>query len=438
MRRALAILLLVAASGLTPGDARAVEGATPVLALTPANATLPQDGGAGPVLLLHNPLARPVTLALSNDTAPFLIAYETPQVTLAPNASVKVRSSFHVPGTVPPGNYVVNVTAVEVAANGTAARLRAQAPFAVKVVAKSVPTRAAAAGVTLRVEPAEVNLTSGGEAVVRLLVANGGATAWTPAFRVQTEDRLTAEPAFPPAPVAGGHAEEIALVLRDAGGAAPGDSNAYVIPADPAVSPVAFRVHLAQAPAAAAAAAPAAAAGAGSSLAAPALVAGGVAATGGVAAAALLLRRRWPFFAAALYTRLKPNRVLDQPTRERIAQIVGAEPGIAFSDLARRLDLGFGALTYHAQVLERSGVVFSARDGQQRRFFPVAGGFVKGSGSLSERALQALLSGPRGLAELARELGVSRQALHYHLKRLAEEGRVVARGNGRAVRFERA
>lgn len=162
------------------------------------------------------------------------------------------------------------------------------------------------------------------------------------------------------------------------------------------------------------------------------LVAAGVATVGGAVGLLAWIRHKWPWALAALSTRLLPSRVLALPMRERIVALVRERPGITFGELRRALRVGAGTLTYHARVLEKAGVIFSRPDGQTRRFYPVGAGPVEATPPLSERALTALRErGPMRASDLARELGVSRQALHYHLKRMMEEGTLVGRPEGR-------
>lgn len=152
---------------------------------------------------------------------------------------------------------------------------------------------------------------------------------------------------------------------------------------------------------------------------------------GAIAMGFAWMHRRWGILLAPLYTRIARSKVLDQPTRERIAKLVEAQPGITFSELQRALAMGAGTLTHHARMLERAGVLHSARDGQHRRFFLVSHGRQEDAPSLPDRALHVLATqGPATLANLARTLGVTRQALHYHVKRLEREGLVAVASEG--------
>jgi DNA-binding transcriptional ArsR family regulator len=159
---------------------------------------------------------------------------------------------------------------------------------------------------------------------------------------------------------------------------------------------------------------------------------------GASAGALAFARKRWPLLLSPLYTRLAKARILEQPTRERIAETVKAEPGITFGELQRRLGLAAGQLTHHARKLEEAGVLYSSPDGQARRFFHVGQGRVEAVPPLRDRALEMLSRRAMTLSELATELGVTKQALHYHVKKLEEAGVVAASPQGELVLVLRA
>lgn len=155
---------------------------------------------------------------------------------------------------------------------------------------------------------------------------------------------------------------------------------------------------------------------------------------GGGAIALTFVRRQWWLAALPLYSRLAPSRVLEHATRSALAELLRDEPGITFREAQRRLGIATGEMTHHARVLERAGVIFSSPDGQQRRLFLTTHGRVPPVPPVRERALDAIASsGPVTNAELAHRLGVSREAMRYHVKSLAREGAIVARAQGREL-----
>ncbi|HEX2022213.1 MAG TPA: winged helix-turn-helix transcriptional regulator [Candidatus Thermoplasmatota archaeon] len=161
-----------------------------------------------------------------------------------------------------------------------------------------------------------------------------------------------------------------------------------------------------------------------------ALAAAGV---GAGAVGVVVANRRWGLAFAALYARLRPSRVMEHETRRAVLAAVRAEPGITMSDLQRRLGLANGRMRHHLAKLASARVVSITRDGNRRRLWPVEERAPQ-AGSLPERALARLRAGRVPMRQLARDLNVSPQALHYHLKRLHAEGAVVARlESGRLV-----
>lgn len=142
---------------------------------------------------------------------------------------------------------------------------------------------------------------------------------------------------------------------------------------------------------------------------------------------------RAPALFAALYTRMTRSSALDHPRRAAIHALVRAEPGIATGEIALRLHAGEGATRHHLDVLRRMGILTSLVAGGSVRWF------VAGALERSRMAREAVLAGEgaeaRALrlierapgvhaAQLARELGVSRPAVHLTLRRLGQKGLV--------------
>lgn len=122
-------------------------------------------------------------------------------------------------------------------------------------------------------------------------------------------------------------------------------------------------------------------------------------------------------------------------TRRRILDAVGREPGIHKSELCRRLELGWGTVSYHLDVLCRDERVRILEDGREARIFDgdLPENQMVWIASLREELGQSLvarlqeLPGSR-LKELATSLGASRKVVRRHLDRLHEGGLVTAQG----------
>ncbi|HVL47586.1 MAG TPA: winged helix-turn-helix transcriptional regulator [Candidatus Thermoplasmatota archaeon] len=165
-----------------------------------------------------------------------------------------------------------------------------------------------------------------------------------------------------------------------------------------------------------------------------------------VAAALAALAWAWPVLkhvaVARFYAHVQPSEVFDNAVRERIFAHVKADPGVSATDLAKRAGVSWGTTIYHLEVLEQTRMVVSLRNGRYRRYFE------NGAGDAAKRTAVAVLrndvtakvakalSAHPGLSqkEAARLVGLSPQALHWHINRLAGAGLLRRERDGRVVR----
>lgn len=129
---------------------------------------------------------------------------------------------------------------------------------------------------------------------------------------------------------------------------------------------------------------------------------------------------RWaPLF--FLFSRINGPAVLNNKTREQIYLHIQARPGAYFRSIKRELSLNDGTLTHHLYTLERENLIRRHREGLRLRFFPSTMGAIR-TRALNPwqlRVLEAVRAKP-GITqtELATQLGISRQAAHYHVDNL--------------------
>lgn len=152
-----------------------------------------------------------------------------------------------------------------------------------------------------------------------------------------------------------------------------------------------------------------------------------------------------------LYSKLRKDDLLRVPARENLFRAIRESPGIHFLALRKVVAergtlVAFGALAYHLSQLEKFQLVTSKRAGRYRRYFETStvGGDAARIALLKTRPVpivaRAVLARP-GASQaqlhgaLVEELGVSRQALAYHLRRLEEKELVVRELQGRFVRY---
>lgn len=130
-------------------------------------------------------------------------------------------------------------------------------------------------------------------------------------------------------------------------------------------------------------------------------------------------------------------------TRQRILDMVKAEPGIHKMAVCRALQLSWGTVSYHVRVLSRSGQLstYSPR-GREVRLFP------PGTREQQRRWIATVRSGldpdlvgrlgerpGARLADLSNDLGMSRRIVQRHLLRLGEGG-LIRREGGWQGRYE--
>ncbi len=183
--------------------------------------------------------------------------------------------------------------------------------------------------------------------------------------------------------------------------------------------------------------------GARYSLASPPAIASVAAATGFAALVALLFEGPRALVARlagaaffALYTRLSPSDLLDHPLRRRIHDEVSRTPGIHLRELNRRVGGGWGAFRVHLRLLRDAGYVRFTRHG---KYATVHASAAPAAVSAADPVLPNPLTratfaalppdgAPLDLRDLRDRVGISRQLLNYHVRRLEVEGLAVIDG----------
>ncbi len=151
---------------------------------------------------------------------------------------------------------------------------------------------------------------------------------------------------------------------------------------------------------------------------------------------------RWSIFVLflPLYTKLRKETILDQRTRGLIEGYVTANPGANYTIIRDNLDLADGTLTYHLQVLEREGYVYSIREGLFRCFYPQGVPPPKrGKLHLSDTQADIVRIVKRipgiTVGEIASAMNRRPNVISYHLKLLREGGLIRMEEDGRHVRI---
>lgn len=158
-----------------------------------------------------------------------------------------------------------------------------------------------------------------------------------------------------------------------------------------------------------------------------------------IAAMVLLAGPGW-----LLYHRIHREKILEQPERQRIHDLVLASPGIRIADLPGKTALHYSTCAYHVRMLARFGLLATQKVGRHIHCFETHAAFTPrqmtavalGRGATA-RVLLGVVEREPGIhpAEIARRMGLSRPTVKYHVDRLAAEGLLAVALDGRGHRL---
>jgi predicted transcriptional regulator len=132
-----------------------------------------------------------------------------------------------------------------------------------------------------------------------------------------------------------------------------------------------------------------------------------------------------------LYSRISREEVLENETRGNIYRLISGSPGLDLLSIKNALGLSNGVIAHHIHTLEREKYLRSVRDGRYRRFF-VNGTKVELTNSVELAILREIEGSPAiNQSQIAKNLGISRQALNYHIRKLVKNGSIVTEKSGR-------
>jgi predicted transcriptional regulator len=142
------------------------------------------------------------------------------------------------------------------------------------------------------------------------------------------------------------------------------------------------------------------------------------------------------YYIYVLYTRIKKEYLLDNFTRGEIFGYIKANPGVHFSEIKRALELKNGSLAYHIRALEKRDFIVSKRDRGYKRFYPK-------TMKLPARNIRELIPMQRNIMEIVKEspgisqtniaeqLDISFQLVHYHVKILLDADYMILEKDGK-------
>ena len=135
-----------------------------------------------------------------------------------------------------------------------------------------------------------------------------------------------------------------------------------------------------------------------------------------------------------VYTKMRREQLLEHKLRNRIFEYINKHPGTHYRGVMNDLDLHMGTLTHHLNMLEQQRFIKSYQDGMYRRFYPIDARIETGLilTEVQKRILHTIQDTP-GISQtgVARELGITRKIVHYHIKSLTDAGFVHTETTGR-------
>jgi len=141
-----------------------------------------------------------------------------------------------------------------------------------------------------------------------------------------------------------------------------------------------------------------------------------------------------------LYTRIKKEELLDQPTRYKIYGYIIGNPGAHFGLIKEELELGSGQLVYHLRQLRDANLIYSRTDGVKKRFYPAHTPKPKrGIPNISDiqEKILGIIKNNSGIGQkkLASSMGISRQVAGYHLTIMEKKGFIKKKVIGRETKY---
>ncbi|RLF68055.1 MAG: hypothetical protein DRN40_08005 [Thermoplasmata archaeon] len=128
------------------------------------------------------------------------------------------------------------------------------------------------------------------------------------------------------------------------------------------------------------------------------------------------------------------EKILRNPNRQEIYEVIKKNPGITYSDLKSQLSVKNGTLSHHLTKLEKAGLIVSRKLGIYRRFYPAVGG--RSPREIEEEIKRLLMEHP-GMSQsgIASALNVTRQVINYHINKLLKKRQVIIRRSGRSSKI---
>jgi len=131
--------------------------------------------------------------------------------------------------------------------------------------------------------------------------------------------------------------------------------------------------------------------------------------------------------------RMTKDALLELESRREIYQLISGSPGLHFRELQRRLDIAYGKLQYHIEVLVKHGLIEEEKTEEYSRFY------LSNFKSIMEREIMSLLrqKSVRHILvyllenpgsqnkDIADATGLSPSTISWHIGRLLHSGAIL-------------
>lgn len=149
---------------------------------------------------------------------------------------------------------------------------------------------------------------------------------------------------------------------------------------------------------------------------------------------------RWmlmAFILIPMYTRLKPEQVVNHFVRGQILGYVKANPGETYTHIRKALNISNGQFVYHSRILESQDFIKSVKDGANRRFYPASMRIPREVKDVElnqvQRIIYTIILEYPGISQsrIARMMELAPSTVNYHVNIMTKVGVVERKRSGR-------
>jgi predicted transcriptional regulator len=138
------------------------------------------------------------------------------------------------------------------------------------------------------------------------------------------------------------------------------------------------------------------------------------------------------------YSQYDDSDPLELDARRQVYEAISDQPGEPITAVSDRSDVNLSTARHHVKVLQREGLVATARVRNCDRFYPAGTDDLELAAAMADESTAELLDAlvrlePASVSGLADEIGSSPSTVTHHLQKLEDDEIVVRERNGRSV-----